>query len=103
MTNLPITERQTTQEIFTSYNVGTTTGGGVGGYEPQRTTCTAAISNEIDAYVARFNPNGLAAAATADQGTSAMRPPQPGLRTNHHRDRSPLHPHAAIQLRRIPV
>lgn len=51
----------TTQEAFISYNVGTTTGGGVGGYNPTGVTFNATDNNEIDAFVARFNPNGLAA------------------------------------------
>jgi len=58
-------------EIFTSYNVGTTTGGGVGGYTPNASIPV----NEIDAYVARFNANGLAASSYGGQGNAASANP----------------------------
>jgi len=63
-------------EIFTPYNVGTTSGGGVGGYSPFPSGATApgttgtGIVNQIDAYVARFNPNGLAASSYGGQGSA---------------------------------
>jgi hypothetical protein len=52
-----------TNEIFTPYNVGTTSGGGVGGLAPTSATPTVAIPFPAAAFVARFNPNGLAASA----------------------------------------
>ena len=61
-------------EIFTSYNVGTTTGGGVGGFDPfpnpDAMGATVGNLNEIDAYVARFNANGLAASSYGGQGSA---------------------------------
>ena len=66
-TNLPINGTANPQEIFTSYNVGTTGGGGVGGLNPNGQTGTAALSFPTAAFIARFNPNGLAAAAYGGQ------------------------------------
>jgi hypothetical protein len=51
------------QEIFTSYNVGTTGGGGVGGLNPNGQIGTVAAPFPTAAFIARFNPNGLAAQA----------------------------------------
>jgi hypothetical protein len=51
------------QEVFTSYNVGTTGGGGVGGLTPAGESASATIPNPTAAFIARFNPNGLAAQA----------------------------------------
>ncbi len=58
-------------EIFTSYNVGTTTGGGVGGYTPYSSIAQGGQLLEVDAYVARFNPNGLAASSYGGLGSTA--------------------------------
>ena len=60
---LPVTNGTGPTEIFTSYNVGTTTGGGVGGLTPIGASLNSTLPNEIDAFVARFNANGLAAVA----------------------------------------
>jgi len=68
-------------EIFTSYNVGTTTGGGVGAYDPYASgynalcPAPATAACEIDAYVARFNANGLAASSYGGQGSAASANP----------------------------
>jgi hypothetical protein len=57
-----------TQEVFTSFNVGTTGGGGVGGLTPNGQTGSTAFPNPTAAFVARFNPNGLAAQAYGGPG-----------------------------------
>ena len=68
-------------EIFTSYNVGTTTGGGVGGYDPYpsgyNNPCGTpqTVACEVDAYVARFNANALAASTYGGQGSAASANP----------------------------
>ena len=75
-----------TNEIFTPYNVGTTTGGGTGGLEPVGFAASSAIPNPTSAFIARFNPNGVVAngygGLTNYGGNSAPVAPQV--------DRSPL-------------
>ena len=48
------------QEAFTTYNAATSNGGGTGGYN---LTGNSTNLNETDAFVARFNPNGVVASA----------------------------------------
>ena len=54
----------TPSEIFTTYNIGTGSGGGVGAWRP----AASAVQFQTDAYVARFNANGLAASTYGGQG-----------------------------------
>ena len=77
-------------KIFTSYNVGVTTGGGVGGFTPYDSNYTvpqpcptpAANGCAVNAYVARFNANGVVASSYGGQGSAFQAIPNMGYGTN---------------------